>query len=215
MTQTKPLEDYCAILGVSRSATKDELKRVYRRFARQLHPDINPDAAAQELFKKIAEAFDILTDPEKRRLCDFGMSSSFKANSGYRAAPQKSTADQTREFLRHGGTAEPEMLLEALKDNCGYQGIMGDAETANLLLRANVIPDQETLEYAVRTMQSSYWVAKLIRYGAEPTREMLDYAVKNRLDLVARELINGGVPATSEAVRLTAKAKPQGGWLFS
>jgi molecular chaperone DnaJ len=62
--------DYYEILGVSRNVSKDELKRQYRRLARQYHPDVNGEPDAAERFKEISEAYEILSDDDKRSAYD-------------------------------------------------------------------------------------------------------------------------------------------------
>lgn len=59
-------KNYYDELGVSKEATEQEIKRAYRKLAKQYHPDVNKDPGAQERFKSVQEAFDVLSDPEKK-----------------------------------------------------------------------------------------------------------------------------------------------------
>lgn len=64
-------KDYYAILGVSRKADQKEIKSAYRRLARKYHPDVNPnDKSAEAKFKEVSEAYEVLSDPEKRKAYD-------------------------------------------------------------------------------------------------------------------------------------------------
>jgi molecular chaperone DnaJ len=64
--------DLYETLGVSRDADGDAIKKAYRRLARQLHPDVNPDPGTHERFKDVTRAYEVLSDPEKRRMYDLG-----------------------------------------------------------------------------------------------------------------------------------------------
>src|ERR1700744_2415576 len=67
-TQTK---DYYSTLGIKKTATPDELRRAFRKLARKYHPDVNPgDKKAEERFKEISEANDVLSDEKKRKIYD-------------------------------------------------------------------------------------------------------------------------------------------------
>ena len=81
-------QDYYEILGLKRDAKPEEIKKAYRRLARKYHPDVNPgDKAAEERFKAMSEAHDVLSDPKKRSVYDrFGQYSENLADAAARGA---------------------------------------------------------------------------------------------------------------------------------
>src|SRR5215210_1009978 len=64
--------DYYKVLGVDRKASQEEIKKAYRKLARKYHPDQNKDAGAEDRFKQVSEAYDTLSDPDKRKRYDRG-----------------------------------------------------------------------------------------------------------------------------------------------
>jgi len=63
-------KDYYKVMGLQRSATQDEVKRAYRKLARQFHPDVSKEPQAEQRFKEVGEAYEVLKDPEKRAAYD-------------------------------------------------------------------------------------------------------------------------------------------------
>lgn len=90
-------KDYYKIMGVARDASQDEIKRAYRKLARKYHPDVSKAPDAEERFKELGEAYEVLKDPEKRAAYD-QLGANWQSGQDFRPPPDW---DQGFEF--HGG----------------------------------------------------------------------------------------------------------------
>lgn len=115
--------DYYQILGVARTATADEIKKAYRRLARKFHPDVSKETNAEQKFKELQEAYEVLKDPEKRAAYD-QLGSEWKSGQQFRPPPDwgggfefrggpRQGRGGARQGTRQGGARQTEEFEEA------------------------------------------------------------------------------------------------------
>jgi curved DNA-binding protein len=108
--------DYYKILGVARTAAADEIKKSYRRLARKFHPDVSKEKDAEQKFKEVQEAYEVLKDPEKRAAYD-QLGSEWKSGQQFRPPPDWGSGFEFRGGPRQGrarqGGAHAEEYEEA------------------------------------------------------------------------------------------------------
>ena len=99
LSSTMEYKDYYEVMGVARDATQDEIKRAYRKLARKYHPDVSDEAAAEERFKSVGEAYAVLKSPEKRTAYD-QLGSQWQGGQDFQPPPDW---EQNAEFRGDGG----------------------------------------------------------------------------------------------------------------
>jgi curved DNA-binding protein len=109
-------KDYYRTLGVERGASADEIKKAYRRLARKYHPDVSKEKNAEERFKEVGEAYDVLGDPQKRAAYD--RLGHYRPGQDFRPPPE-----WEREFTTHGfGGGEAPDLSDFFEQLFGSMG---------------------------------------------------------------------------------------------
>jgi curved DNA-binding protein len=133
-------KDYYKVMGVARDASQDDIKRAYRRLARKYHPDVSKESDAEARFKEVGEAYEVLSDPEKRAAYDT-LGPDWQAGQQFRPPP-----DWQQHFHRGGGrethgfagTADFSDFFESLFGGGGFHRARGGFRAAGEDLRVNV-----------------------------------------------------------------------------
>lgn len=133
-------KDYYKIMGLSRSATQDEIKRAYRKLARKYHPDVSKERDAEQRFKEVGEAYEVLKDPEKRAAYD-RLGADWRAGQEFRPPPDW---DQDFSFagggFTHGDASQFSDFFESLfgrgfaKAPRGQYNVRGEDTYAKVLI---------------------------------------------------------------------------------
>jgi curved DNA-binding protein len=120
-------KDLYAILGVARSASEDEVKKAYRKLARKFHPDVNPnDPKAEDRFKEVAFAYDVLSDKEKRgRYDEFGVQGIAEGFDPDKARAYARWSQQARQSPLHETFTSDVNLDDLIADFFGGGGVGG------------------------------------------------------------------------------------------
>src|SRR5207253_165180 len=127
--------DYYEVLGVNRGVSADEIKTAYRKLARKFHPDLNPgDKAAEERFKELQEAYDVLSDEENRKLYDL------------RGEDIEAQLELSLEEAHRGGRRTLQMQVAETCPTCNGTGVVKDNETCQTCGGAGQVAKPRTIE---------------------------------------------------------------------
>ena len=133
--------DYYETLGVPRGATEEEIRKDYRKLARKHHPDVNrSDKSAEEKFKEINEAYQVLSDPEKRKRYD-QLGANWKAGSDFTPPPGSQGA----------GAAKARASATSRTSSAPSGGLAGSAISSKVCLERARAGAKQTLAGAART----------------------------------------------------------------
>ncbi len=165
-------KDYYTTLGIERTATQDEVKRAYRKLARKFHPDINKESDAEQRFKELGEAYEVLQDTEKRAAYDkFG--ENWQAGQDFDPPPDW---DQGFEF-RGGGYTENDASQFSDFFESLFGGGRSGSRADSFSYRQSNVPGQDLHAKIAISLEDSYHGTKQSITLQRPTMDPLGHVI--------------------------------------
>ncbi len=164
-------KDYYQILGLPRDASAEDIKKVYRRLARKYHPDVSKEAQAEEHFKAVSEAYEVLRDPEKRAAYD-QLGSNWQAGQDFRPPP--GWQGGPRPHVGPGGFGNQdfsdffESLFGGLGAQAGFSGRRSNPRGFQAAGQDQTVPLEITLEEALNPMMPEFYKVAYPETQREP-----------------------------------------------
>lgn len=195
-------KDYYQILGIARDASTEDIKKVYRRLARKYHPDVSKEAQAEEHFKEVSEAYEVLRDTEKRAAYD-QLGSNWQAGQDFRPPPNWQ-GRQRPPHVGPGGFGSQdfsdffESLFGGVGGQPGFAGGRGSSRGFSSAGQDQTVPLEITLEEAYQGGQRSLQLQV-------PERDANGHVVTHPRTLNVK--IPAGV-SNGQKIRLTGQGGP-------
>ena len=199
-------KDYYNTLGISKTATEGEIKTAYRKLARRYHPDVNKDPKAEDKFKEVNEAYQVLSDPEKRKKYDqFGSEWQRYQSSG--GQPGGFDWGRWQQAPQGGQPGYRTVSQEEFNDMFG--GLGGFSDFFNTLFGQSGFSTGQSFSRGSRSPQRTGQSAQSMEHEVEITLEEAYTGTKLTLQFEDGRKIEASIPAgvnTGSRVRLSGQA---------
>ncbi|KAG9266060.1 hypothetical protein AMEX_G20560 [Astyanax mexicanus] len=181
-----PCVDHYAVLGVTNDSNEEEIRRAYKRLALRYHPDKNPEADAEEKFKQIAQAYEVLTDPQKRSVYDQqgltkgGVSSTGSKTDSAHSSPKAQDSHAWRVFFNFEFDSDDDLFNPFLKNPMPHLGRQHGSKASSSHPMTEVHDLQVSLEDILTGVTKRVKVTRLRQTDKtlQPEERVFDVEVK-------------------------------------